>query len=140
MEFISQSEFWVAVSFFIFMGVLVYLGVHRKVTSALDARGIDGAVGFDLLAGCEALCAHIVELAGRGEGGCCEAKHKCTGKRRYDVGPDHNHLTGSFWGSARCGQHRNASHYPSVPEIYDRWRVFGEANDRRTQHIRLDVR
>jgi F-type H+-transporting ATPase subunit b len=40
MEFISQSEFWVAVSFFIFMGVLVYLGVHRKVTSALDARAL----------------------------------------------------------------------------------------------------
>ena len=40
MEFISQSEFWVAVSFFIFMGVLVYLGVHRKVTSTLDARAL----------------------------------------------------------------------------------------------------
>jgi F-type H+-transporting ATPase subunit b len=40
MEFISQPEFWVAVSFFIFMGVLVYLGVHRKVTRALDARAL----------------------------------------------------------------------------------------------------
>jgi F-type H+-transporting ATPase subunit b len=40
MEFIYDSEFWVAVSFFIFIGVLVYLGVHKKVTSALDARAL----------------------------------------------------------------------------------------------------
>jgi F-type H+-transporting ATPase subunit b len=38
MEFIYESEFWVAVSFFIFIGVLVYLGIHKKVASALDAR------------------------------------------------------------------------------------------------------
>jgi F-type H+-transporting ATPase subunit b len=38
MEFIYESEFWVAVSFFIFIGVLVYLGIHKKVVSALDAR------------------------------------------------------------------------------------------------------
>jgi F-type H+-transporting ATPase subunit b len=40
MEFIYDSEFWVAVSFFIFIGVLVYLGVHKKVASALDARAL----------------------------------------------------------------------------------------------------
>ena len=31
MEFIYEAEFWVAVSFFIFIGVLVYLGVHERV-------------------------------------------------------------------------------------------------------------
>ena len=51
MEFISQSEFWVAVSFFIFMGVLVYLGVHRKVTSALDARALRISKELDERAG-----------------------------------------------------------------------------------------
>jgi F-type H+-transporting ATPase subunit b len=40
MEFIYESEFWVAVSFFIFVGVLVYFGVHTKVVSALDARAL----------------------------------------------------------------------------------------------------
>jgi F-type H+-transporting ATPase subunit b len=40
MEFIYDSEFWVAVSLFIFIGVLVYLGVHKKVASALDARAL----------------------------------------------------------------------------------------------------
>ena len=38
MQFIYEPEFWVAVSFFIFIGVLVYFGVHMKVVSALDAR------------------------------------------------------------------------------------------------------
>ena len=33
-----DAEFWVAASFVIFIGVLVYLGVHRKVAAALDAR------------------------------------------------------------------------------------------------------
>jgi F-type H+-transporting ATPase subunit b len=40
MEFIYESEFWVAVSFFIFIGVLVYFGIHKKVASALDARAL----------------------------------------------------------------------------------------------------
>ncbi len=40
MEFIYEAEFWVAVSFFIFIGVLVYLGVHKRVASALDARAL----------------------------------------------------------------------------------------------------
>ena len=40
MQFISEPEFWVAVSFFIFIGVLVYFGVHMKVVSALDARAL----------------------------------------------------------------------------------------------------
>ena len=40
MEFIYEPEFWVAVSFFLFIGALVYLGVHKKVASALDARAL----------------------------------------------------------------------------------------------------
>ena len=40
MEFIYEAEFWVAVSFFMFIGVLVYLGVHKKVANALDARAL----------------------------------------------------------------------------------------------------
>ena len=38
MEFISEPEFWVAVSFFIFVAGLLYLGVHKKIASVLDAR------------------------------------------------------------------------------------------------------
>jgi F-type H+-transporting ATPase subunit b len=38
MEFISEPEFWVAVSFFLFVGLVVYLGAHKKVASALDVR------------------------------------------------------------------------------------------------------
>ena len=38
MEFIFEPEFWVAVSFFLFVGVMLYLGVHKKIASALDAR------------------------------------------------------------------------------------------------------
>ena len=38
MEFVFEPEFWVAVSFFIFVAVVLYLGVHKKIASALDAR------------------------------------------------------------------------------------------------------
>ena len=38
MEFIFEPEFWVAVSFFLFVGLVIYLGVHKKVAAALDAR------------------------------------------------------------------------------------------------------
>ncbi|MGB8708826.1 MAG: F0F1 ATP synthase subunit B [Methyloceanibacter sp.] len=38
MEFILEPEFWVAVSFFIFVGVVLYFGVHKKIAAALDAR------------------------------------------------------------------------------------------------------
>jgi F-type H+-transporting ATPase subunit b len=38
MEFIYEPEFWVAVSFFIFVGVVLYFGVHKKIATALDAR------------------------------------------------------------------------------------------------------
>jgi F-type H+-transporting ATPase subunit b len=38
MGFLATPEFWVAVSFFIFLGVAFYFGVHKKVAAALDAR------------------------------------------------------------------------------------------------------
>jgi F-type H+-transporting ATPase subunit b len=34
----ATAEFWVLVSFVIFMGVLGYYGVHKTILSALDAR------------------------------------------------------------------------------------------------------
>ncbi len=38
MDFLSTPEFWVAVSFFLFVGGVLYLGVHKKIAAALDAR------------------------------------------------------------------------------------------------------
>ncbi len=38
MEFIFEPEFWVAISFFIFLALVLYLGVHKKIAVALDAR------------------------------------------------------------------------------------------------------
>jgi F-type H+-transporting ATPase subunit b len=38
MAFLSTPEFWVAVSFFLFVGGLFYLGVHKKLATALDKR------------------------------------------------------------------------------------------------------
>ncbi|HEY8276445.1 MAG TPA: ATP F0F1 synthase subunit B [Methyloceanibacter sp.] len=38
MEFIFEPEFWVAVSFFLFLGLAIYLGVHKKLATALDTR------------------------------------------------------------------------------------------------------
>ncbi len=46
MEFIYEPEFWVAISFFLFVGVVLYLGVHKKIASALDARA--AAIGKEL--------------------------------------------------------------------------------------------
>jgi F-type H+-transporting ATPase subunit b len=36
---LEEPEFWVAVGFAIFVGILVYVGVPKMLTSALDARG-----------------------------------------------------------------------------------------------------
>ena len=33
-----EAEFWVAVGFFLFVGVLVYYGVPQKMIGALDSR------------------------------------------------------------------------------------------------------
>jgi F-type H+-transporting ATPase subunit b len=33
-----DPEFWVMVAFFIFVGILMYVGVHRKLIEALDQR------------------------------------------------------------------------------------------------------
>jgi len=38
MDVLSIPEFWVAVSFFLFLGLAFYLGVHKKIAVALDAR------------------------------------------------------------------------------------------------------
>jgi F-type H+-transporting ATPase subunit b len=38
MEFFQEPESWVAVSFVIFVGVLLYVGAHRKLLEALDHR------------------------------------------------------------------------------------------------------
>jgi F-type H+-transporting ATPase subunit b len=33
-----EAEFWVAVGFFVFVGLMIYMGVHKTVTQALDSR------------------------------------------------------------------------------------------------------
>jgi F-type H+-transporting ATPase subunit b len=38
MAALLEAEFWVAVAFLIFLGVLGYVGVHRKILDALDQR------------------------------------------------------------------------------------------------------
>jgi F-type H+-transporting ATPase subunit b len=38
MAILSTPEFWVAVSFFLFLGGILYLGVHKKLATALDKR------------------------------------------------------------------------------------------------------
>ncbi len=38
MEFLQDPEFWVAVSFFLFIGLILYLQVHKKLGAVLDAR------------------------------------------------------------------------------------------------------
>ena len=38
MEFLHEPENWVAIAFVIFIGVLLYVGAHRKIIVALDHR------------------------------------------------------------------------------------------------------
>ncbi len=38
MDFLATAEFWVAVSFVLFLATIVYFGAHKKVAVALDAR------------------------------------------------------------------------------------------------------
>ena len=38
MHFLTEAEFWVAVAFVIFIGVLVKVGVHRMIIEGLDGR------------------------------------------------------------------------------------------------------
>jgi F-type H+-transporting ATPase subunit b len=38
MAFIYEPEFWVAVAFFLFLGLVLYFGLHKKIATALDAR------------------------------------------------------------------------------------------------------
>jgi F-type H+-transporting ATPase subunit b len=37
-EFLQETENWVAVAFLLFLGLLAYLGVHRRLTDSLDHR------------------------------------------------------------------------------------------------------
>src|SRR4029078_2007542 len=47
MDFILEPEFWVAVSFFLFLGVVAYFGLHKKIAAALDARAAMMAKGLE---------------------------------------------------------------------------------------------
>ena len=38
MEFFKEPENWVAVAFVIFVGVLIYVGAHKKIVESLDHR------------------------------------------------------------------------------------------------------
>ena len=38
MDIFATPEFWVAVSFFLFLALVCYFGVHKKIATALDAR------------------------------------------------------------------------------------------------------
>src|SRR5579864_7671066 len=38
LEALQETENWVALGFLLFLGLLAYLGVHRKVTDSLDQR------------------------------------------------------------------------------------------------------
>jgi F-type H+-transporting ATPase subunit b len=38
LEALQEAENWVAIGFVLFLGLLAYLGVHRKVTDSLDQR------------------------------------------------------------------------------------------------------
>src|SRR5262245_40066622 len=37
---LAEAEFWVAVAFVIFVGVLIYFGVHKVIVGALDQRAV----------------------------------------------------------------------------------------------------
>jgi len=37
-EALQETEIWVALAFLLFIGLLIYLGVHSKITMALDQR------------------------------------------------------------------------------------------------------
>jgi F-type H+-transporting ATPase subunit b len=38
MHLLAEAEFWVAIAFAIFLGVLAYVGAHRMIIDALDSR------------------------------------------------------------------------------------------------------
>jgi F-type H+-transporting ATPase subunit b len=37
---LGEAEFWVAVAFVIFVGVMIYFGVHKLIVGALDQRAV----------------------------------------------------------------------------------------------------
>jgi len=46
MEMIKEPEFWVAVAFVLFIGVLVYVGAHKKITDAQEKGLTSGRTLF----------------------------------------------------------------------------------------------
>src|SRR5580692_12154477 len=40
LEPLQETENWVALAFLLFLGLLAYLGVHRKLTDTLDQRQV----------------------------------------------------------------------------------------------------
>src|ERR1700719_2008614 len=40
LEPLQETENWVALGFLLFLGLLAYLGVHRKLIGSLDARQV----------------------------------------------------------------------------------------------------
>ncbi len=47
MDSMQLAELWVAVAFFLFVGILLYNGVHKSIAGALDARGARIAAELD---------------------------------------------------------------------------------------------
>lgn len=47
MNSMQLAELWVAVAFFLFVGILLYYGVHRSIAASLDARGARIAAELD---------------------------------------------------------------------------------------------
>ncbi|BAF90261.1 F0F1 ATP synthase subunit B [Azorhizobium caulinodans] len=47
MSDMELAELWVAVAFFVFVGILLYNGVHKALAKALDARGARIAAELD---------------------------------------------------------------------------------------------
>jgi F-type H+-transporting ATPase subunit b len=47
MHFLAEPEFWVAVAFFIFVGILIYVGVPKLLINSLDERGKRVQTEFD---------------------------------------------------------------------------------------------
>ena len=47
MDFLSTPDTWVAVSFLLFLALVFYFGVHKKVGAALDARAASIAEELD---------------------------------------------------------------------------------------------
>ncbi|GGF45376.1 ATP synthase subunit b 1 [Azorhizobium oxalatiphilum] len=47
MNEMQLAEIWVAIAFVVFVGILIYAGVHKAIAKALDARGAKIAAELD---------------------------------------------------------------------------------------------